>query len=644
MLDVAIIGGGLCGLALAHSLQARRIDWALFEARPRLGGRVLTVQSAGSASQAGGLPLDLGPTWFWPSTQPQISRLIQDLGLATLAQPDDGRVLLLDDPNRAPQPRAIDPATGRLAAEGAAPAAVPGAVHGGAHRLAGGMAALTDALAARLPDQRVHRARVLQAVIDQGSHVELRLLHGGQPQLVRARRVVLALPPRLAAAALRFEPPLPDDLLATMQATPTWMACAAKVATTCARPVWRDAGLAGNAWVTHPQAVLAEVFDAGPPATEATPARLGITGSGAALAGFVALGAAQRPAFKRGLSMLIDSQISMLFGADAGGGEQHLQDWADEAYTCTDADKLEDARPGAHPAYGDEALQQPLWQGRLWLGGSETARQGGGYLEGALSAAARLRRQLSDAANDAANDVAPATGIDAARAAARPGSSAPGQTSTVQPGSQNNNQPAIAQATAQPALQVQAPANNQPNNQTNNQDDNPQSLASFAHWVRLQREAALQRYRDRVHQALSQQQDGQLTQRAVLGALESLYDDALRQLDSLAWSAEAGTAIAAASADSGHAAVQQDAQHPGRHPLVPGVLAPFSGLADELLAEAVRFNATSCALSNFPFEHRPGRDYINTIRRDLAAAWADFARRANQLLQRRAGSATGQPA
>jgi monoamine oxidase len=31
MLDVAIVGGGVCGLALAHSLQARRLDWALFE-------------------------------------------------------------------------------------------------------------------------------------------------------------------------------------------------------------------------------------------------------------------------------------------------------------------------------------------------------------------------------------------------------------------------------------------------------------------------------------------------------------------------------------------------------------------------------------------------------------------------------------
>jgi monoamine oxidase len=56
MLDVAIIGGGLCGLALAHSLQARYLDWTLFDARDRLGGRVLTRQAGNGAA----LDLEIG--------------------------------------------------------------------------------------------------------------------------------------------------------------------------------------------------------------------------------------------------------------------------------------------------------------------------------------------------------------------------------------------------------------------------------------------------------------------------------------------------------------------------------------------------------------------------------------------------------
>lgn len=400
MRDVVIVGGGLCGLALAHSLHARGVDWQLLEARPRLGGRVLTV------AEAGGPPLDLGPTWYWPATQPAMARLVDDLGLAWLDQPDDGRVLLHDDPNRAPRPHTLDAASGRLAADAATPAQ-PGAVHGGARRLADGMAALVDALAARLPAARLACGQVLQALQDRGDHVLLQLqpapaagaadaaphaapgalqaVGTGGPATLAARRVVLALPPRLAAAALRFQPALPPDLAEAMAATPTWMASAAKAALAVDRPAWRDAGLAGSAWVTHPQAALAEVFDAGP----ADPAQ------GAALAGFVALDAAQRPAFRRGLPLLVESQLVTLFGALQARGEPWLQDWADEPHTCTDADRADDARPGGHPAYGDARLQAPLWDGRLWLGGSETARLGGGYLEGALSAAARLRQQLA---------------------------------------------------------------------------------------------------------------------------------------------------------------------------------------------------------------------------------------------------------
>jgi monoamine oxidase len=524
MLDVAIVGGGLCGLALAHSLQARRVDWALFEARPRLGGRVMTAHSRA------GLPVDLGATWFWPATQPSIARLVDELGLATQAQPDDGQVLLLDDPNRQPARRTVDPASGALAPDGTPPTA--GALHAGAHRLQGGMGALVDAFVRRLPPARLHTGQALQGLTLDDGHVRLHLAAGG----VCARRVVLALPPRLAAA-LAFSPALPADLAEALGATPTWMATAAKAGWVVATaPPWRAGGHAGNAWVTHPQAVLAESWDATP---EPMADEAGV------LAGFLALDAVQRRQFERGLPLLVESQAAMLYGAEAAHGELLLHDWAADGFACAPADRM-DADVTGHPSYGHPALQAPQWQGRLWFGGSETARHGGGYLEGALAAAARLRRVLTEAANDA---------------------------------------PAPADA-----------------------------LQRFGDWARAQREDLLQRYRARVHGALSQQQDDQLTQRAVLGTLEALYEDALKQLRQLPL--------------AGAAEAVQD----GRHALTPEVLAPFQGMSDELLDEAARFNRSSCALSNFPFEHRPSAEYLRTIRRDLAAAWQQFAWAANACL------------
>ena len=96
--DVAIVGAGLCGLALARVLTARGLRVQVLEARSRLGGRVLTAQC-----EATGQALDLGPTWFWPETEPRIAALLAELDLSSIAQHDPGDALWLTDPSRAPE-------------------------------------------------------------------------------------------------------------------------------------------------------------------------------------------------------------------------------------------------------------------------------------------------------------------------------------------------------------------------------------------------------------------------------------------------------------------------------------------------------------------------------------------------------------
>jgi monoamine oxidase len=387
MLDVAIVGGGLCGLALAHSLQAAKgVSWQLFEAQERLGGRAFTAKAPD------GTPVDLGATWFWPDHQPNITRLVADLGLRSLPQVDDGRVLHLSDPNQPPQAVALTPSF--QPAPDAQWPATPGAVHGGAMRVAGGVGALIEALAQPLPAQKLHLGHRLIAVTDLGSHIELSLQDGDQVRLVQARRVVLALPPRVVQATVDFTPALDAPLTDTLRDTPTWMATAAKAAHVYQRAFWREAGLTGNAWVTHPQAMLAEVFDASCPANGPDP--------GAALAGFAALSATQRPAFEKARPLLMESQMVQLFGQHAADPSllvsQHWQDWAQVDTTCSPLD-VQDEQQGmsGHQPYGTismTTLAEPHWQGRLLFGGSETAARGGGYLEGALGAAARLRKQV----------------------------------------------------------------------------------------------------------------------------------------------------------------------------------------------------------------------------------------------------------
>jgi monoamine oxidase len=442
--------------------------------------------------------------------------------------------------------------------------------------------ALVDAVAGRLPGHRLHTGHALRRVVDHGDHVALWFADG---RCVQARRLVLTLPPRLVAERLDFSPALDAARQAVLAQTPTWMAAAAKAAVRTARAPWRGQRGAGNAWVTHAQAVLAELWDSGrpDPATDTDPEAPG------ALAGFYAIGAGERPAFRRSAAVLLESAFAMVHGPRLLPIEPQVQDWAEEPWTCSALDRAEDGRLAQHPVYGDPLLQAAAWDGRLWFGGSETAAQGGGYLEGALAAAARLRRQLTEAANEPSGESAGESSTDAS-------ASPPSACGPAVDGRAVAPQPAV-----EPVGTAQAGA--------------AALLDDFVRRVAGLREQALERYRQRVHLALSRQQDAQLTQRAVLGALESVYQEALGLLGSLRLPA-AGQPL------------QQ-----GRHALTPQVLAPFKGLADELLAEVVRYNATSCALSNFPFEHKPSAEYVHVIRRDLAAAWQDFALAANDHLK-----------
>jgi monoamine oxidase len=112
------------------------------------------------------------------------------------------------------------------------------------------------------------------------------------------------------------------------------------------------------------------------------------------------------------------------------------------------------------------------------------------------------------------------------------------------------------------------------------------------------------------------------TQRALLATADQVYSEALACLDDLL------PALAAGSSE-----VMQ-----GRHALTTTLLAAFEGWNKGLLDAALKHNATSCALSNFPDEHQPDADMLRAITLDLAAAWREFALELNARLLIAAGA------
>jgi monoamine oxidase len=527
MLDTLVVGAGLCGLSLASKLQFAGRDYLLVEARTRLGGRIETVRTPAGAAH------DLGPGWFWPETQPRITRLLADLGLSCFEQHDSGTNLHLSSGDGSPEP---------LQQRG---------VHNGAQRVTGGMRSLVDALAQRLAIERMRMGYELTRLVDHGDFVEAHCWTGAETVVLSARHVVLALPPRLVDERIAFVPALDAATGQALRATPTWMSAQAKALAGFDSAFWRESGLSGNAFVTHAQAVLGEIFDASPAGAES-----------GALGGFVCLPPTVRKAYKAVLPMMISSQFAQLYGPRvADDSDFHLRDWADEGFTCS---ALDAAGSNEHPEDAVAALAQTYWAGKLHLAGTETATQGAGYLEGALDAAARVWLQI---------------------AGERP--------------------------LADEELEIM-------HNTTN-----AQSLSAFADWVGTQREVAINAYRQGLTRALSTQQYEQITQRVVLDVAETLYAEAIAKLGSLPF-------------ETRDVAVDK-----GRSALTPSVLQAFVGFSDALLTSAVTHNATSCAISNFPAEHDPDAEYLQGIRRDLAAAWREFALAVNERMLSGAESVTG---
>lgn len=314
--DLCIIGAGLSGLALATRLQAEGRDFILLEARDRSGGRVL--------SQNGH---DLGPSWIWPHNHRMLA-LLARLGLNSFAQHISGRLVFED-------------AMGRVRRD------LDFATMGGALRVEGGLARLTDTLASGL-GPRLHLASRVHRVLEQPDAVSVHMADTH----IRARQVILALPPRLMAGLGVM---VPDR--------PTWMAGHAKLVATYPTAFWRANGLNGDA-ISH-RGPLAEIHDASPAGANA-----------GALFGFTQVGAARQPDFRDAAI----AQLARLFGAQAATPDEvHLKDWSADPATATQADLTP---PADHPAY--DALPPTR---RLIFAGTETAPDNGGFLEGALAAA-----------------------------------------------------------------------------------------------------------------------------------------------------------------------------------------------------------------------------------------------------------------
>ena len=222
--EILIAGAGLGGLSLAAALEKNGTDYLLVEARDRLGGRILSAEFSDQSNAPS--YADLGPSWIWPG-QGHIAALLNDLEIGVFEQYSSGRLVYEDELGQVRRDLDYSSMAGSL-------------------RIDGGIAAVTDKLAARLGDGRIYRGHRVSCIREADPGYQVDLVHGDSLLQVEARKVVLAIPPRLIASRIEFDPPLDNAIIEEMDSVPTWMAGHAKLFAIYEEPFWRAQGLSGD--------------------------------------------------------------------------------------------------------------------------------------------------------------------------------------------------------------------------------------------------------------------------------------------------------------------------------------------------------------------------------------------------------------
>jgi monoamine oxidase len=338
--NVLIIGAGLTGLLLAYRFKKLGISVIILEARDRIGGRIYTHLSEQET------PIEMGATWLGQQHTALI-QLLQELHIPVYPQYTEGSAWYEPTAMQAPQevmlPHNESPS----------------------YRIQGGSSALINQLAEGLEKDELYLNTVVTHIKANDDAIEVVTKN----KTFTVSKVVSTLPPNLLATNVQFSPPLPENLIAMAKKTHTWMGASIKFGVSYATPFWKKHRWSGTLYSSV--GPITEMYD-----------HTTVEHGKSALQGF--LNSELSTLTKDTRKEKVLAQLKRAMGEEALEYLSYEETvWQEQPYTFTPYENF----VFPHQNNGQALYQEIQYDNRLYIAGSETASQYGGYMEGAVRSA-----------------------------------------------------------------------------------------------------------------------------------------------------------------------------------------------------------------------------------------------------------------
>ncbi|MFT5735845.1 MAG: monoamine oxidase [Maribacter sp.] len=345
-MSITIIGAGLSGLLTGYLLKKEGIPFKILEARNRVGGRINTVYGTYKA------PTEMGATWFTKQHKHLIG-LLEELDIEYFEQRMDDTVFYETSPTSPAQLVQI-------------PSQAP------SFRISGGTSSLIHALLYKLDATDVlFNQSVTHIKIDKNAF-EVRA-----EKTFESNAIVLAIPPKLWAKNIVFEPLLPADLMSVAMQTQTWMEDSIKIALTYDQPFWGQGNLPGTLFSNS--GPISELYD-----------HSNHQRSKYALCGFITSSLKNLTYADRRENVI--TQLKKVFGVRATAFTSYEECiWSKEKNTFEPSDTF--LYP--HQNNGNPIFSKSYLGKTLFISSSESAPEFAGYMDGAVSSAYRIVQKIT---------------------------------------------------------------------------------------------------------------------------------------------------------------------------------------------------------------------------------------------------------